>query len=407
MLTRTRELPETQSPQANKVETIKTAVDERGFYLYEWISQDELRMALDNDYLKMVRYGSIPLAIIAAIAGFIGFAGGIVGTILAVLMVLGLFYLIVSVILFFGFLRKSYLYTRGANVVVTDDHYVQGGKIVSQSDREQIERNFAIYEKIFHEKFLGESGLAEKKALEKKALFDNLKDIAMGWGKILQNVGRSRDAGGIVIVILVAGFLYSFMMGAVYFIGMFFIAIFGRIFGWLAHAYLLATSNTEHSIQTLFAGIDESASKLESEKQNTIALLTDAGRNEWKENLMGKINKSTELLGRIAWDATSDTVKLRKTLESSKYKDIFNFVKYGNWVKKQILEPIESILLLLGKNHATITETIASLESQISTTTDPSLQKPLELQKERLLLQKESFERVMGMLEGYKEKLNS
>jgi hypothetical protein len=100
MLTRTRELPETKSTE-NKVATITKAVDERGFYLYEWISPEELRMTLDNDYLWMVRKGSIPLAIVAAIAGFIGFAGGVFGTILAVLMVLGLFYLIVSVILFF------------------------------------------------------------------------------------------------------------------------------------------------------------------------------------------------------------------------------------------------------------------------------------------------------------------
>lgn len=405
MLTRTRETPEQSVPPANKVETITKAVDERGFYLYEWISPDELRMTLDSDYLRIVRYGSIPLAIVAAITGFLGYAGGIFGTILAVLLVLGLFYLVVSVILFLGFLRKSYLYTRGANVVVTDNHYVQGGKIVSQTDKKTIEQNFAIYEKVFHEKFLGESGLAEKKKTEQKALFDNLKDIAMGWGKVLQWLGRSRDAGGIIIVVLVAGFLYSFMMAAVYFIGMFFIAIFGRIFGWFAHQYLLATSNTEHTIQTLFTGIDESARELEKEKQNTIALLTDAGQNEWKENLLGKINESTELLGKIAWDATEDTVKLRKLLESSKYKDIFNFVKYGNWVKRQILEPIESILLLLEQNHATIEKTIASLDSQITTTTDPSLQKPLELQKERLLLQKESFERVMKMLEGYKAKL--
>lgn len=90
------------------------------------------------------------------------------------------------------------------------------------------------------------------------------------------------------------------MMAAVYFIGMFFIAIFGRIFGWLAHRYLLATSNTEHLIQTLFGEIDESARHLETEKQNTISLLAEAGQNAWKENLTGKINESTELLGKIA-----------------------------------------------------------------------------------------------------------
>ncbi len=117
------------------------------------------------------------------------------------------------------------------------------------------------------------------------------------------------------------------------------------------------------------------------------------------------MNTSIELLGSLAGNATDDTIQLRSILESSKYKNIFNFSKYGNWIKIQILEPIESILLLLQKNHDIIGKTILMLDTQISETSDPSLQKPLELQKERLLLQKESFERVMQMLEGYKKKL--
>jgi hypothetical protein len=43
-------------------------------------------------------------------------------------------------------------------------------------------------------------------------------------------VGRSRDSGGLILVIILAGFLYSFMMAGVYFVGMFFIALFGRFF---------------------------------------------------------------------------------------------------------------------------------------------------------------------------------
>ena len=66
MLTRTLPLPEEQTP-----EIIQNQVDERGFYLYEWISPDELRMTLERDYLSIVRWASIPLAIITAIAGFI------------------------------------------------------------------------------------------------------------------------------------------------------------------------------------------------------------------------------------------------------------------------------------------------------------------------------------------------
>lgn len=148
-------------------------------------------------------------------------------------------------------------------------------------------------------------------------------------------------------------------------------------------------------IQTLFSQIDTTSKSLSSEKGTTISLLDAARANAWRENLLGKMNESIELLGSLAGNATDDTVALRSLLESSKYKNIFNFSKYGNWIKTQILEPIESILLLLQKNHDIIGKTVISLDTQISETTDPSLQKPLEIQKERLLIQKESFERVI------------
>ena len=118
-------------------------------------------------------------------------------------------------------------------------------------------------------------------------------------------------------------------------------------------------NNTEHEIQTLFSRIDTRSHILQGSSKSTISLLTEAGRNAWAENLLGKIQKSLMLLSDTANIATEDATKLRKLLESSKYKDIFNFVKYGNWIKKQILEPIDDILLLLSKNHDTLISTIA------------------------------------------------
>jgi hypothetical protein len=64
------------------------------------------------------------------------------------------------------------------------------------------------------------------------------------------------------VVILIAGFLYAAMMGIIYFIGIFFISFFGRIFTWMAHRYLMAINNTEHRIQTLFSNINNSSDKL-------------------------------------------------------------------------------------------------------------------------------------------------
>lgn len=402
MLTRTLPSPEIEiQDHIDTPEYVEKQVDERGFHLYEWISSDELRMTLERDYLQIVRWASFPLAIITAIAGFIGLAAGPIGTILAILTVLGAFYLIIGIILSIQFFYRSYLYTRGANVVITDHHYVSWWRITEKWNSEI----FKKFEKIFDEPFLGESKLAEKKAIAKTELFDNLKEIASGWWKILQSVWRSRDSWGIVLVILVAGFLYAAMMGVIYFIGIFFIALFGRIFSWLAHQYLIAMNNTEHKIQTLFSEIQIASDRLKSNQEKTIDLLTDAWRNEWSENLSGRLSESFEVIGKLAGNATNKTIELRKTLESSTYKDIFNFNKYGSWVKKQILEPIESILLLLNKNNDTLKNTISSLEVQISETSNPSLQKPLILQKDRLEMQIESFERVTIMLEWYREKL--
>ena len=91
---------------------------------------------------------------------------------------LSIFYVFVFLGLFIVFLRRAYLYTRGANVVITDDHYVTGSSILEQSDRVGIVQAFALYESTFDEQFLGASTLAEKKNEQKKALFENLKDIA-------------------------------------------------------------------------------------------------------------------------------------------------------------------------------------------------------------------------------------
>jgi hypothetical protein len=194
-------------------------------------------------------------------------------------------------------------------------------------------------------------------------------------------------------------------MGIIYFIGIFFISFFGRIFTWMAHRYLMMINNTEHKIQTLFSNINNSSDKLKIWKKDAVSLLTNASKNEWKENLSGQLSESFELIGKLAENATSKTVELRTILESSQYKEIFNFTKYGTWIKRQILEPINEIILLLEKNSVTLKSTISSLDLQISETSNVSLRNPLILQKERLSIQVENFQRNIDLLNSYREKL--
>ena len=81
---RTKTLPNTpfqeQDIKESNLTEIREQVDERGFYLYEWISPEELRMSVQADYLSVVKKASIPLAVITFIMGFIGVAiGGVIG----------------------------------------------------------------------------------------------------------------------------------------------------------------------------------------------------------------------------------------------------------------------------------------------------------------------------------------
>ncbi len=74
MITRTLLSPDIQKDRETP-QFIEEKVDERGFYLYEWISPEELRMSVQSDYLGIIRFASMPLAVITCIAGLIGYTG--------------------------------------------------------------------------------------------------------------------------------------------------------------------------------------------------------------------------------------------------------------------------------------------------------------------------------------------
>ena len=98
---------ENLNPKEQIREEIQTTVDERGFYLYEWISREELKMSMRADYLNIATKSSIPLAIVTFVMGVIGFAlGNITGIILAIFGILFFFYLFVGIFLIFKMLQK-------------------------------------------------------------------------------------------------------------------------------------------------------------------------------------------------------------------------------------------------------------------------------------------------------------
>jgi septal ring factor EnvC (AmiA/AmiB activator) len=102
-----------------------------------------------------------------------------------------------------------------------------------------------------------------------------------------------------------------------------------------------------------------------------------------------------------------DIVNLRKIIETSEYKEMFSFSVYNAWIKKQVSEPLASILSLLKKNLELLSQTEAQIEKQKSSTKEQQSVSTLELQIKRIHMQKRDIERFIPMLETALEKLES
>lgn len=54
MLTRTRE---TETPEVLHIpDAIKKDIQERGFHLYKWISPNEVKLSVEKDFLRVLKY---------------------------------------------------------------------------------------------------------------------------------------------------------------------------------------------------------------------------------------------------------------------------------------------------------------------------------------------------------------
>ncbi len=115
MLTRTKTLPEegTQEIPLPLSEEAKTEIYAKGFYLYKWISSEEIKTSIQRDYLNLLSYLSL------WIGGF-SILAGVLGGFLGFFLVLGFSILLIFFYIFFLTVRRSLLLTNTANVVLTD-----------------------------------------------------------------------------------------------------------------------------------------------------------------------------------------------------------------------------------------------------------------------------------------------
>jgi hypothetical protein len=157
--------------------------------------------------------------------------------------------------LLFLSLRRSQLLSKSAFVVLTDSSISLGGKIVKLSEIEHLHDDMKHIEEKFEEKLFEDSKLTQSKSTLTKEVLDQLFG---GYSFIFNNTGRrwgmgnSRDSEKFLLVVLALYTIYVAVMSVVYFVGVFFLWIFGNIMTKLNTWYLMHRGHTVLEINELF-----------------------------------------------------------------------------------------------------------------------------------------------------------
>lgn len=366
---------------------IQTKVNERWFYLYNWIGSNDVKNSIERDFLKLLNYLGLPFAIISIASFLITFNPFVFLWVVFSFTVIFLLYL--SVLWFLRGIKLS----KNGYVVITDSAVWVNGKIVKINELNTISNELNRIQEDFEEKIFMPSGLENSK----NNFIQKLKDKIWSWyGTIMRNFD-----GKLLFIVLALYTAYILIMWIVYIFGSFIIMLFWILINTISKYILLKSWDEVIHINDLFEKIHFESENISHEKDQVLIYLENAINDDWKEWMIKDMNHSIEMISNKTNTVLDLNKNLRQRLESSKYNSIFNFWIYNNWIKKQIKDPLVSIQELLEKNSKMIQLSIEELQKQIHETFEEKLKAPLILQEKRLQIQQEQTNNYKNIIESY------
>lgn len=378
---------------------IVSKIEEKWFYLYEWIDENEVKTSVEISFLKSLIF-LWPIALI--IMTLLWFALDILSSIIFLIF----FCIILVIYLSVLSIKKSILASKINFLVITDKYYSVNRKIWKIENWEIfIDSETLQYSKKFEEEPFSESKLTKRKESIKGKYYFWLKKWLKWWEEFLDSdLLRSKDfaqIAGIIIIILLA---FSIAMSIIYFFGIALVTLFWIFLAFLNKKYLIWKWHLVLLINQHFEKIENFSKILEEEKIFLSKNLIEAKQNHWQDWLLLKINEWIEKINKNAKNAMIENEKLLKTLKNSEYNEIFNYEIYNSWLKKQIKEPIKWIINLLSENIFYIEDEVKKIEKN-QENTEKNFSANLEVAKKRLFLKKDSIQKQIDVLKIYLEKL--
>lgn len=382
-------------------ENIQKEINEKWFFVYNWIDEQEIKTSIQIDFLEKLYYASLPILIIfGAIWFFVQSSSKLL--ILTIWWLIGLLSIIMIIYLIIISIKITLKAWKISHLIITNKYFSINKKILELQDWNKIildKETQKIWE-TFHEELFKNSELKEKKDLVFKSLIKKSEENFYTILKFAEDIDKRLTA--LVYIIFAAFWVASFL---IYIVWIFFAAILWIFINFAIRKYLIFKWNKIIKINEDFKEIEKFSINLINEKEILQKNLFEASENEWKDGLLLKINSWIEKVNKNANNSVNKNLELIKELKASDFNKIFDYNLYNSWLKKQIATPIIWIIELLEKNIKVLNNQIFENEKIVQNTENINNQNQIIFSIERLKSRKNEIEKHIFTMKSYLEKL--
>ncbi len=382
-------------------ENIQKEINEKWFFVYNWIDEKEIKTSIQIDFLEKLYYASLPILIIfGAIWFFVQSSSKLL--ILTIWWLIGFLSIIMIIYLIIISIKITLKAWKISHLIITNKYFSINKKILELQDWNKIildKETQKIWE-TFHEELFKNSELKEKKDLVFKSLIKKSEENFYTILKFAEDIDKRLTA--LVYIIFGAFWVASFL---IYIVWIFFAAILWIFINFAIRKYLIFKWNKILKINEDFKEIEKFSLNLINEKEILQKNLFEASENEWKDGLLLKINSWIEKVNKNANNSVNKNLELIKELKTSDFDKIFDYNLYNSWLKKQISTPIIWIIGLLEKNIKVLDNQIFENEKIVQNTENINNQNQIIFSIERLKSRKNEIEKHIFTMKSYLEKL--
>ncbi len=382
-------------------EEVQKEVDERWFFVYQWIDDKEVKKSIELDFLsKMLWLWPLWLTIMVILA----FSGLISTTIWFLVVFSALLIIYLLFLSIFRAIRASKI----SFLVITNNYYSINQKVWEITDwkifldRETLKISDVFEEDLFRENLLDylKKELQNKYSLwiNRYLNFNEDYDYWLFWF-------RSKEFRQAMIIITLCLIAFAISMAFIYFFWIFLVLLFGTFTAFLNKHYLIWKGHLVILLNEYFKDLEKNSKKIKDLEEFLKKNLKEASKNNWQDWLLTKINSQITDVNKNIKLAMKTNLELIDLLKNSEYDKIFDYWRYNSWLKNRVISPIKWIIEMLQENIFRISQEIKNSEETMQNASDEKLKQNIKVAKSRLEMRKKEIEKHIIIMKSYLEKL--